>query len=177
MERKQKIIELRNSGKSFTEIGKIYKISRQRAQQVFSSKKVSKPRVSKYTSAGLSYIIPLEGRERNRELVRVRDNHTCQDCGFRLTYKTVQKTNSKIVGLKGKIKSLDIHHTKGLCGKKSTGYDKINELKNLVTLCHKCHYNRPVTKNNAKRNNYCVAFRTMLYSKYRRQVWSLAPSK
>jgi len=143
MERKQKIIELRNSGKSFSEIGEIYKISRQRVHQIFSSKKVIYPRISKYTRAGLDYIRPMEGRERNRELVRIRDNHTCQDCGFKLTYETVRETNSKIVGLKGKIKSLDIHHTKGLCGKKSTGYDKIKELKYLVTLCHKCHYNRP----------------------------------
>lgn len=37
----------------------------------------------------------------------------------------------------------DIHHLNGLCGKKSKGYDRVSEIDGLITLCHKCHYNRP----------------------------------
>lgn len=68
------------------------------------------------------------GRDKNRELVRIRDKHTCQSC--------------KKLWLLGS-RRFDVHHLNGLCGKKSKKYDKKNELDNLVTLCHKCHFNHP----------------------------------
>lgn len=70
----------------------------------------------------------IKGRDRTRELVRIRDRHLCQDCG--------QKWEE------GKRK-FDIHHLNGLCGKKSRSYDKVSDMEGLVTLCHKCHFNRP----------------------------------
>lgn len=83
-----------------------------------------------------------KGRERVRSLVRARDEYTCQDCGFRRTAEEVQKFNSKMKGNKGKIKSLDVHHMEGMCGKNSRGYDKVEDMPILITLCHQCHYHR-----------------------------------
>jgi 5-methylcytosine-specific restriction endonuclease McrA len=72
-----------------------------------------------------------KGRDLNREKVRVRDNHTCQDCGKK--WEEGQRR-------------FDVHHLNNLCGKKSRGYDKISEMDILITLCHKCHFNRPEHK-------------------------------
>jgi len=85
----------------------------------------------------------LEGRDLNRMKVRIRDDFTCQDCGLRRTAFAVKTFNKKMPTLKGKMKNLDIHHINGLCGKKSKAYDSVLDMPNLVTLCHKCHYNRP----------------------------------
>lgn len=83
------------------------------------------------------------GRDRAREMVRIRDNHTCLDCGIKLTTLNVLKTNSLIKGLKGKIKCLDVHHINKQCGKNSRGFDSTKNLSGMITLCHKCHFNRP----------------------------------
>ena len=91
-----------------------------------------------------------EGRAKTRELVRIRDKHTCQDCGLVRPTKAVQAFNSMIEGMKGKIKSLDIHHLNGLCGKKTYKYDHIEDIPNLITLCHPCHFNRPEHKSYTK---------------------------
>lgn len=69
-------------------------------------------------------------REFTRKRVRERDNHTCFDC--------------KKVWTEGR--NFDVHHLNGFCGKKSKGYDKISEMGGLITLCHKCHFNRPEHK-------------------------------
>lgn len=71
------------------------------------------------------------GRDRVRELVRCRDKHTCQDC-FKI-WKVGERR-------------FDIHHLGGLCGKRSKSYDKLKDKDNLITLCHKCHFNRPEHK-------------------------------
>lgn len=96
------------------------------------------------TCAPLLRSIPrnMSGRDRIRSLVRIRDKHTCQDCGFVRTPEDVQKVNSVLTTLKGKMKSLDVHHLNGVCGKKSLGYDSYKEIEGLITLCHKCHYSR-----------------------------------
>ena len=82
----------------------------------------------------------VSGRDLIREKVRRRDKHTCQDC-------------KKVWG-RG-MRRFDIHHLNGLCGKKSRKYDRVSEMDNLITLCHKCHFNRPEhphrTKNRRKR--------------------------
>lgn len=64
------------------------------------------------------------GRERTREVVRIRDKHTCGDC--------------QRVWKKGE-RRFDVHHLNGLCGMKSRKYDGIDEIDGLATLCHKCH--------------------------------------
>lgn len=75
-----------------------------------------------------------QGRERTREIVRARDNWTCQnrECG-----------RFQVVGTR----RFDIHHLGGLCGKLSRSYDPINTIKNLITLCHRCHLNLPEVRN------------------------------
>lgn len=83
------------------------------------------------------------GRERTRMLVRIRDKFTCQDCKKVRGLREVRNHNSQINGLSGKIKLFDVHHLQGLCGKKSRVYDRVTDIHGLVTLCHRCHYNRP----------------------------------
>lgn len=64
-------------------------------------------------------------RERIRELVRIRDNHRCQICG---------------IYWKKKRRRFDVHHLD--CDKdKSRKCDKIEDMSNMITLCHKCHLN------------------------------------
>lgn len=84
-----------------------------------------------------------DGREHVRTLVRIRDKFTCQDCKSVRLPKEIRDHNSKIAGLKGRVKNFDVHHINGLCGKKSSGYDRVGEMDGLVTLCHECHFNRP----------------------------------
>lgn len=69
----------------------------------------------------------LQGMDRTREVVRIRDSHKCQDCGH--------KWND------GE-RRLDVHHLNGLCGKLTYRYDKIEDIDGLVTLCHRCHMNQ-----------------------------------
>ena len=88
----------------------------------------------KYTQETVARMRILKGRERTREMVRLRDNYTCQDCGARRTYKQSRHLKKRL---------FDVHHLNGVCGKMSRGYDRVSDIKNLITLCHKCHYNRP----------------------------------
>lgn len=75
----------------------------------------------------------ITGRDLVREKVRQRDDYTCQDCGSIRTPKSCIKFNKK---------NFDVHHINGLCGKRTKGYDRLSEMSGLITLCHKCHYNR-----------------------------------
>lgn len=74
------------------------------------------------------------GWERTRFLVRQRDKFTCQDCG---NIRTPE--HARMMG----VRQFDVHHLNGLCGKKSKGYDRLSDMDGLITLCHKCHFNRP----------------------------------
>ncbi len=69
-------------------------------------------------------------RDREREFVRIRDNHTCRICGYK--WKEGERR-------------LDVHHlAEDMLGKNRIKmvhkYDKENHDK-LLTLCHKCHMN------------------------------------
>jgi len=68
-----------------------------------------------------------EGMDFIRELARIRDNHKCQLCDKK--WRVGQRR-------------FDIHHLEG-CGERSFKYDKIEDLNNLITYCHKCHLNLP----------------------------------
>lgn len=70
----------------------------------------------------------MRGQQRTRELVRIRDNHTCQKC-----FKKWQEETRRF----------DVHHLNGLCGKVKKGYDKVGDIDGLVTLCKTCHVNLP----------------------------------
>lgn len=104
--RRQQITELRKRGESLAEIGKKYNITKQRVDQIVNK--------------------VLTGCDFVREKVRIRDKHTCQNCGKR--WKKGQRR-------------LDVHHLNGLCGKLSRTYDKVDSMNCLITLCHKCHMN------------------------------------
>ena len=75
------------------------------------------------------------GRDQIREVVRTRDNHTCQKCGKRW-----------IAGQR----RLDVHHLEeNMLGKNRMKgvikYDKEN-MDKLITFCHKCHFGWHVDK-------------------------------
>lgn len=134
VERYNKFIQFRKEGKTLEWIAKKYGISR---QAVCS-------RIKKgYPQKNISAFSPLnvyekvygefQGRERTRMLVRIRDNFTCQNCGVVRTIEEARKNKKRL---------FDIHHLNGLCGKKSRSYDKVSEMDGLITLCHKCHFNR-----------------------------------
>ncbi len=103
---------------TYREIGKLLNISRQRVHQIIKG-----------------YYSPYYLKTRNiggysRELARKRDKYACQDCGKK--WKIGERR-------------LDVHHLNGLCGTPSRGYtyDKVSNIDGLITLCHKCHFNRP----------------------------------
>lgn len=106
-------------GLSYEKIGKELGISRQRVHQILTG----------YKSPATLYFG--SGREFTRGQVRHRDNYICQDCKKRWKYGE---------------RKFDVHHLNGLCGKMSRGYDHIKNISELVTLCHKCHFNRPEHK-------------------------------
>lgn len=75
------------------------------------------------STAGLGI---LQGGDKLREQVRIRDNHICQLCG-----KKWIKNNRRF----------DVHHLeKEMENTKNYNYDKYNQDK-MITLCHKCHIN------------------------------------
>lgn len=124
IKRYEHIISLRGQGKTLKEIGDFYGVTRQaigiRINKGFPKKN---PAVITHGLSG-----KFSGRDLVREQVRIRDNHTCQDC--------------KKIWVNGK-RRFDVHHLNGLCGKKSKGYDNTKSMDGLITVCHKCHYNRP----------------------------------
>jgi hypothetical protein len=84
------------------------------------------PQKKRYYKHGTKIV--LTGRDYAREVVRVRDSYTCQACG-KLWREGMRR--------------FDVHHLNGLCGKRSTSYDKIIDIDGLITLCHRCHFNHP----------------------------------
>ena len=76
----------------------------------------------------------LTSKEIPRERVRKRDNYTCQKCGK--VWETGQRR-------------FDIHHI-DCDNKKTRQYDKVNEMSNMITLCHKCHLNLPEHRESMK---------------------------
>lgn len=153
IKRYKNILELHSKGISFREIGKKYKISGERVRQI-SLKFPTEIKIRQLSELEkyLMSVNQITGRSRAREMVRLRDNHTCQDCG--LVRKTIDilLKNSKIKGLVGKSKSLDVHHLDGQCGKNSVGYDSPKDISKMITLCHKCHYNRPEHRVKSKKS-------------------------
>ena len=81
----------------------------------------------------------LSGRDYVREIIRERDNYTCQKCG--------RKWEKGLIKIP---RRFDVHHKD--CDKEKTlQYDDLEKEKdNLITLCHKCHLNLPEHKNKMK---------------------------
>lgn len=67
-----------------------------------------------------------QGRDYVRELVRLRDKHTCSNpnCGKKWD---------------GVGRRFHVHHLNGLCGKRSRKYDGVEKMAGLTTLCASCH--------------------------------------
>lgn len=82
------------------------------------------------------HLLGLQGRDLHREKRRILDNHRCRTC-----HKKWLRP----------MRRFDVHHLNGVCGKKSRGYDAHADLKNLITLCHKCHY-KVHSKNTLSKN-------------------------
>lgn|SRR3990167_177672 len=76
----------------------------------------------------------LEGTDRTREVVRIRDGHRCQEYGGGCGRAWVHGE-----------RRFDVHHLNGNCGKMSYSYDRISNISGLITLCHRCHLNLPET--------------------------------
>lgn len=160
IKRYERMVELKESGATGREIAAMYGISH---QAVYDRLRRGRPKASSIIRGilALNGFGDLEGRDRARMLVRIRDKFTCQDCGAVRTAKEVKEANARKSTLKGKMKLFDVHHIKGLCGKNSLGYDSTNDLSGMVTLCHKCHYNRPEHGSKTKKNNLEAFSRTV----------------
>ena len=146
LERYKNYLRLRKEGASYSDIAAMYGITRQAVQDRIKRgepKFFEAPEGSILGKLGYGH---LDGRDRARMLVRLRDNFTCQDCGLVRTSDEVVAYNKKQMELKGKIKQLDVHHTHGQCGKNSIGYDSPKDISKMITLCHRCHFNRPEHK-------------------------------
>lgn len=76
----------------------------------------------------------MTGRDYVRELVRMRDSHTCQLCGKKWD---------------GVTRRFDVHHIHD-CGFKSKAYDRKQDMDGMTTLCHKCHLSLPHVKQKIK---------------------------
>ena len=92
--------------------------------------KIKKSVFNSVPEGNISQLTGMKGsaRERNRELIRIRDNHTCQSCG--------------LVWEKG-MRRLDVHHLDEDSSKTRQVDNLEVEASNMVTLCHSCHLGLP----------------------------------
>lgn len=148
-ERKKLVLTLRKQGLSYADIGAKLKLSRQRVHQIAHSidTVLAKPITIvcgacgngfKTTDPTRIYCDPCQirikakqGKDRTREVVRLRDKDTCQNC-FRKWEPGTRR--------------FDVHHLNGMCGQMTRDYDSIASISNLITLCHKCHMSNHVLK-------------------------------
>ena|SRR3990167_6443897 len=145
--RYKEIMELKKLGWTDVRIALKFKVSHQRIHQIKTGYS-STPRISpidhkiltlrrrKFLRIGdFKSDSSRGGREFINEIVRARDNHTCQICK-----KKWKET----------MRRFDVHHTDEEADGKSRfkGILKYNRdnLDKLVTLCHKCHLNLDVTR-------------------------------
>lgn len=78
------------------------------------------------------------GLELVRNMVRIRDSHTCQSC-----YKIWTEGTRKF----------DVHHLDiKQEGIRDIKYDREN-IDKMITLCHKCHYGLHTVRNKMKKDN------------------------
>ena len=156
---KERIIELRNKGFTYSQIAKKVNLSHQRIHQIVTgyvspsgrSGYIENPENIKiYTKRKREFLgLPTGivnsntgGRDYIRELVRMRDKHTCQMC--RKKWMTTQRrfdVHHEDGDLEGK------SHMKGIIESDKKNMDK------MITLCHRCHLNLDSVKKK-------MAFRT-----------------
>lgn len=140
---KKYIQQLRAKRLTYEEIGTLLNISRQRAHQIandYRSKGAynaipplqhkilsqAKKRALGLPSQSIAATGVQGGRDSVRELVRLRDKHTCQVCQKRWRKGT---------------RRFDVHHLDPEReSTRDTKWDR-EHLDRLVTLCHRCHLN------------------------------------
>lgn len=124
----REMIRLRMSGWTYIRIGNRFGIALQNVHAKIRRATTNKEDLPKYLHNKSS-----DGRGRTRMLVRKRDDFTCQLCRDRRTPEQAKEHGKRL---------FDVHHLNGMCGKKSRGYDRVKDMSGLITLCHKCHFNR-----------------------------------
>jgi hypothetical protein len=148
--RYESILMSRRSGDTYRLISERLGISRERVRQIivagfpkeifcrFCGKDVG----GNYKICKECFPKNIQGRGRTRMMVRIRDRFTCQECGLVRTPEMAKEQGSRL---------LDVHHLNGLCGKMSRGYDRSSDISKLITLCHRCHFNRHDWSGNLKK--------------------------
>ncbi len=132
-ERRNYIESLFNKSRlNYSRIGRLIGLSRQRIYQIINQKTKLKNREISGDNAPYANGIKSGGRDWTRELVRIRDKHTCQIC---------KKVWKKMSGER----RLDVHHVdekhEGRSGERGQcEWDRKN-MNRMTTLCHKCHLN------------------------------------
>ena len=141
---------MRRQNWTYRKIGNYFNITRQRVHQILNKKSCQEfnfinPDLKDWcinngietTKTNITCLtnMPNCQRERIRELVRIRDNYTCQLCGKKW---------------KEKKRRFDVHHLDN-DKEKSRQCDKLDETDNMLTLCHKCHMNLPAHRNSIRR--------------------------
>jgi len=135
MDRKTKIIKLREQGLTFQEIGKQFHITRQRAHQIFHHIPKYHIFLKKYKHG---VVIKQEGRDYLKEIVRIRDGYACQFCGKKWHIGE---------------RRLDVHHLdEEIDSKKGLEYQNCKCLDRMITLCHKCHFRLHALRKKLKNN-------------------------
>lgn len=131
-------LKLRKSGLSYSKIGKIFGFTRQYAHYLLTKvnrdemKRVEELSYLDFDSLGRVKDVKAVvknygngGRDRAREIVRIRDNHTCKSCGKKW--------------IEGQ-RRLDVHHIdEDKEGGKTTVRWDLENTHRMITLCHKCH--------------------------------------
>jgi len=132
MTRKEIMKKLRDNRYTYSQIGDLFGLTRQRVHQIIKSPTYAK-NPDYIANEGVVYKygkpIELEGKDYLKEIVRIRDNYTCQLCG------KIWKEGTR---------RLDVHHLNHLESQtEAMEYKNNKDLDQLITLCHKCHMNVP----------------------------------
>ena len=113
-------------GWTYKTIAKYFGISRQRVHQIITGYKSPYKYIKRERKPT---VIKLEGRDFLKEKVRIRDNHTCQNCGKIWVPGT---------------RRLDTHHTNFIPSvTEAREYKNNKNMDDMITLCHKCQMNLP----------------------------------
>lgn len=143
IENKKRMTRLHEQGFSYTKIGKMFGITRQRIHQIIAKKDITRIVIDSMIDLNLNEEQKKQlkswrkkynnegGRDYKREMIRIYFNHTCQNIFCNKKWKGGRR--------------FDIHYFS--CNPTDTRkYDtgKVKDFINSVTLlCHKCHLNMP----------------------------------
>lgn len=129
---------LKDKGWRVTDIAKKFGVTRQavsaslkyKYRRVLSFCKICSAEITEWKRRSYcknhSYLSEMSGRDFLRELVRIRDNLTCQFC-----FKVWEEG-----------RKFDVHHLEKELESNRT-YKASKDMTGMVTICHKCHLNLP----------------------------------